>query len=570
VWPRFATDDRLVALVRRGELTAFEIVYDRHARELLAFCGYILDSQHDAEDAVQSAFASAYKALMADDRPVELRPWLFAIARNASLSILRKRRPTSEIHEAPALGEDPALRAEQRESLRLLVATMLELPERQRTALVLAELHGLSHREIATVLDVPGEKVKSYIYQARASVISEHVARGADCAVIREELSTARGPALLKTRLRRHLRSCEGCRDYAAELSRRRGQLGIAFPLPAPLLALKRRVLGAAASGDASPAGIGVGGSAVGASLAGTGAELAGAGVKALVAKVLIGAAGAAGVAGIGIGTGAGTLALSAAATNRRHAVTRARSAHVRAASGATAGAQAGVTRDLGGVTPTTSALTGAAPAATGGAHQTAGVARHSQPTHSAAAGVASGHRKSAEAHGKSAEAHGKSAEAHGKSEATHGKSKEAQGSALHGRSGEAHGKGSAASGATAVHGKSETAHGGAAAHGESTQAHGNGTGSPPGSGPSQARGGAGSGSPATHGASGNSTGAGNGASAGAPAQAQQGAGAKGASPASPQAPVMTEPGAAQHGGGEANAPADGAHAAPGAHAQKP
>jgi predicted transcriptional regulator len=183
---------------------------------------------------------------------------------------------------------------------------MLDLPERQRTALALAELHGLSHSEIGTVLGIPAEKVKSYIYQARSSLISERVARSVDCAEIHMELSTARGAALLKGKLRRHLRSCQGCRDYAAELSHQRGQLGILLPL-----ALKRRVLDAAA-GNAPGAGTCMGGATVGASVVGTTAELAGTGAKALVAKLLIG------VAGVGVGTGAGTLALSTAATSPR------------------------------------------------------------------------------------------------------------------------------------------------------------------------------------------------------------------------------------------------------------
>ena len=104
---RLASDDRLVAFVRRGDRTAFEALYERHSGELLSFCIYMLGSRHDAEDAVQATFMSAYRALRADERPVTLRPWLFTIARNESLSILRKRRPTVELNGEPALGGDP-------------------------------------------------------------------------------------------------------------------------------------------------------------------------------------------------------------------------------------------------------------------------------------------------------------------------------------------------------------------------------------------------------------------------------------------------------------------------------
>ncbi len=317
--PRLAGDDRLVALVRSGDLTAFEALYDRHVRELLSFCNCILGSRHDAEDAVQSTFASAYRALLADERPIDVRPWLFAIARNAALSIVRSRRPTSEYDDSVPGGSDPVAQAEQRESMREVVATMRELPERQRTALALAELSGLSQQEIGAVLGVAPEKVKSYIFQARSNLISERVARSADCREIREELAGARGAALLKGRLRRHLRSCEPCSEYARELSRRRGQLAALLPV-VPTLALKRRVLGAA-SGNASGAGVSLGGAGAATTLVGTSAELAGTGVKTLVAKLLIGAV------GIGAGTGAGTAVLAAStpahrpATDKRSAV---------------------------------------------------------------------------------------------------------------------------------------------------------------------------------------------------------------------------------------------------------
>ena len=285
---RFAADDRLVAFVRRGDPAAFETLYERHSAELLSFCMYLLGSRQDAEDAVQTTFAAAYRALLAHERPVSLRPWLFTIARNDCLSILRKRKPWEELNGEPALRGDPFRELELREEVRHTVAGLLELPERQRAALVLAEMHGLSQAEIGTVLGVRAEQVKAFVYQARSHLISARRARDADCVEIRDELATARGAALLRRRLRGHVRSCAGCRAYADGVARQRNHLGALVPW-VPSLWLKTRALEHAIAIRAATDPSYLRGAAVGGSLAG--AAAAGGGVNGLLTKVAAGLA---------------------------------------------------------------------------------------------------------------------------------------------------------------------------------------------------------------------------------------------------------------------------------------
>jgi RNA polymerase sigma factor (sigma-70 family) len=292
---RFAGDDRLTAAVRSGDHRAFELLYDRYGSELLRFGVYMLGSQHDAEDAVQATFAAAYRALLADDRPVSLRPWLFTIARNECVSILRSRRQTIGLGGALALTDDPVHLLEVGEDVREMLAAIRELPEQQRAALVLAEAHGLTHAEIAAALGVRTEQVKAFVYQARANLLADRGAREAVCEEIRGELTEARGPLLLRGRLRRHLRSCAGCREYAENIARQRRRLHAALPFLPPV-ALKYRALeGALGFGPGSCAGA----EAAGASVAGL-AEVAG-GVNALIAKVLAGALALSASAGVGV-----------------------------------------------------------------------------------------------------------------------------------------------------------------------------------------------------------------------------------------------------------------------------
>lgn len=301
---RLASDEGLVGAIRRGEPRAFEALYDRHAGELLAFCTYMLASRADAEDALQATFTAAYRALRTDERPVAVRPWLFAIARNQSLTILRRRRPTVELEAERAPHGDPAHELELREEVRDTLVRLRELPERQRAAMVLAELRGFSQAEIGDILGVRAEQVKALVYQARSDLISERRAREADCDEIREEISNARGSALLRGRLRRHVRSCEDCRTFAAGVARQRRQLNSLFPL-APALVLKLRTLQDALQ-EALAGGLGdpsvmAGGATLGGTVAGAALQFAGGGTKAIAVKVAAGAA----MLGLGASVGA-------------------------------------------------------------------------------------------------------------------------------------------------------------------------------------------------------------------------------------------------------------------------
>jgi RNA polymerase sigma factor (sigma-70 family) len=283
-----AADERLVARVRSGDPDAFETLYKRHSGELLSFCAYVLGSRHDAEDAVQTTFSAAYRALLAHERPIALRPWLFTIARNDCLSIMRKRRPEVELNGEPALRGDPYRELEVREEVRHTLKSLLGLPETQRAALVLAEMHGLSQAEIGSVLGVRADQVKAYVYQARSHLISDKRAREADCREIREELASARGAALLRGRLRRHVRACAGCRSYADGVERQRRQFSCLLPLT-PSLLLKYRALEHAVASGRSAAPVVRAGGAAGGSLAAA-AEVAG-GVNGVAVKVAAGLA---------------------------------------------------------------------------------------------------------------------------------------------------------------------------------------------------------------------------------------------------------------------------------------
>ena len=135
---------------------------------LLRFCWGYLGSVEEAEDAIQEIW---YKVLTAETVPALFRPWLYKIARNQALNMLRHRAACKDARQLPAPSQVDALltglltrlvNEEAKSRLADLVAT---LSEAQRETLRLRYVEGLSRAEIAEVLDVPVSAVKSRLFE---------------------------------------------------------------------------------------------------------------------------------------------------------------------------------------------------------------------------------------------------------------------------------------------------------------------------------------------------------------------------------------------------------------------
>jgi RNA polymerase sigma factor (sigma-70 family) len=297
-------DGRLIAMVRSGNAGAFETIVDRYQGRLLGFCRQMLGSTEDAEDVLQEVFVNAYRAMLGDDREINLRPWLYRIARNRCLNHLRK--PTADAQESMDMVPmvDAASTAEKvhnREEFRQLLADVSKLPETQRSALLLREMDAMSYEEIAQAMDTSVPSVKSLLVRARISLAEASQARQLTCGEVRLELAeAAEGLRKVSGPVRRHVRDCDECSDFRSQVRSNDKVLAALFPAGG-LLALRSFIAGK----------LGLGGASGG---AGAGAAGAGAGAGATGAVGSVGAAlGGSGAAG-GIGAVGGALGTKAVA----------------------------------------------------------------------------------------------------------------------------------------------------------------------------------------------------------------------------------------------------------------
>ncbi len=243
---RLQSDERLVSLIRRGSATAFEVLVARYNARLLAFCRHLLGSREDAEDVLQEVFSAAFNAILDDDRPINVRPWLYRIARNRSLNHLRRIQAVGvdsmDIHLSDH-GSTTADKVHEREEFRLLVGDIQCLPETQRTALVLREMDALSYEQIAEAMETTVPSVKSLLVRARVSLAEASQARMLTCEEVREELGEVaegllRRPGPL---VRRHLRTCERCSTFKSQLNETSKALAAVLPIGVgPLMLLRK------------------------------------------------------------------------------------------------------------------------------------------------------------------------------------------------------------------------------------------------------------------------------------------------------------------------------------------
>jgi RNA polymerase sigma factor (sigma-70 family) len=292
---RIQSDERLVALTRRGNQAAYEALVSRYQARLLAFCRHMLGSREDAEDVLQEVFAAAFNAMIADERPLNVRPWLYRIARNRSLNHLRRVQAigvdSMDVHFSEN-GASTADKVHRREEFRLLVEDVQGLPETQRTALLLREIDALSYDQIAEAMETTVPSVKSLLVRARVSLAESAEARRMTCEEVRDELGeVAEGLQRMSPPVRRHLRSCDRCAAFRKQLRDNNRALAALFPV-GPLLLLKKLLLanlGTTASASSSAAAA----AGASASAAGAGGALS-AGMGAMASKAAAGIAAAA------------------------------------------------------------------------------------------------------------------------------------------------------------------------------------------------------------------------------------------------------------------------------------
>src|SRR5687767_2804096 len=232
---RLQSDERLIALTRRGHHGAFEALVQRYQPRLLAFCRHMLGCQEDAEDVLQEVFAASFNAICADDRPINARPWLYRIARNRCLNHLRRPQPSGQdsmdVFERDG-GTSTADMVHTREEFRQIVADVGELPETQRTALLLREIDALSYEQISEAMDTTVPSVKSLLVRARVSLAEAAEARLLTCDDARIELGrVAEGIARTSAPVRRHLKTCDRCRVFRGELHKTSKALAAIYPL---------------------------------------------------------------------------------------------------------------------------------------------------------------------------------------------------------------------------------------------------------------------------------------------------------------------------------------------------
>ncbi len=260
---RLAGDETLARAAAAGDRNAFAALFARHQPALLRYCRSLLLDADAAEDAAQNTFAAALRAFGGSGRqPVAVKPWLFGIAHNEAMALLRARSaaagsvPVSDALRhvgSIAAADDPV-----RERLRELVSDLHGLPERQRAALLMRELSGLTYGEISAALTISEGAARQAVCAARSGLHDMGAGRSAECVAVRRTVEGDDRRVLRGRAVRAHLAGCASCSSYARQTARRRGDLRILVPA-GPALALTLLTGGGAAGGSAAGGGVAFG-----------------------------------------------------------------------------------------------------------------------------------------------------------------------------------------------------------------------------------------------------------------------------------------------------------------------
>jgi RNA polymerase sigma factor (sigma-70 family) len=325
---RLLSDAVIARRAAGGNQRAFATIFERYHQDLYRYCAALLGNAEDAHDAVQNTMLKVLRALPGERRELKLKPWLYRIAHNEAIDMIRFRRHAEPIDaEALAATSGPAEQAEGRVRLQQLVSDIGELPTRQRGALVMRELSGLSYEQIGEALQTSSAAARQTIYEARLSLRQISEGREMPCREVMRAISDDDGRVLRRRNIRAHLHRCEACDSFRAEISERRREFASLAPLPAAASAGILQSLLGGAGGSSGGTG-GAAGAAAGKALAGSAAVKSTAAVVAISAIGVV-AANRGGAIDLGIGehhTAPGPGTSSTTHRSERHAAAKAAS----------------------------------------------------------------------------------------------------------------------------------------------------------------------------------------------------------------------------------------------------
>jgi RNA polymerase sigma-70 factor, ECF subfamily len=178
------TDEVLVTLISQGDKRALQTLYGRHSVRVYRFVLRFLNDEALAEDMVSEVFFDVWRQADRFEGRSQVSTWLLAIARNKALSVLR-RRSTEELDEEVAEfiedpSDDPEVSMQKRQQASVLQACLTELSPAHREIVDLVYYHEKSIEEVADIVGVPANTVKTRMFYARKRIGELMAAKGLD------------------------------------------------------------------------------------------------------------------------------------------------------------------------------------------------------------------------------------------------------------------------------------------------------------------------------------------------------------------------------------------------------
>jgi RNA polymerase sigma-70 factor (ECF subfamily) len=176
-------ESELIVLARKGDQGAYGVLVRRHQDRIYRHLLNLTGSREEALELAQEVFIKAWQALPTWQPDAQFHTWLYRIASNAALDVLRRRKvvrfvPLDDDYDAPADQPGPEAQLQARQGLRRLDAALARLLPEQREIVLLREVEGLSYDELATTLGIDQGTVKSRLSRARVALAAHYDGTG--------------------------------------------------------------------------------------------------------------------------------------------------------------------------------------------------------------------------------------------------------------------------------------------------------------------------------------------------------------------------------------------------------